>query len=381
MVAIAVGSGAMIVLFSVFNGFEDLIKDLYKSFYPEIKISPKAGKFFPLDPGKVMAIKSVTGVGAVTTVIEDNVLLNSNEEQYIATLKGVDANFVAVNNIKPYIYAGRDSVSAYPIPTALLGLRIASQLGVDPDNVFSTMMVYYPNTTLKNPSLNPTEAFQSVKLKPDGIFRIQEEFDSKYILAPLSLTQELFLQKNQISSIELSLEEGADAEEVRVKLAGIVGPDFKIATRYEQNRTLYMVMQTEKWVVYAILVLVLLIASFNMVGALTMLVLEKQKDVAILKAMGATPATIRQVFILEGVLWAGVGGATGIALGLLICLGQQHFNWIQLQGAFLIESYPVALRPLDFVVVIATVLLVGLAAAAYPAIRSTRVEDPSLKAS
>ena len=308
-------------------------------------------------------------------------LLNSNEEQYIATLKGIDHQYIGVNNILPYIYSGRSAVSQSPIPTAIVGLRIAAQLGLDPENVFSQLTVYYPNPQIRNAALNPTDAFQSLKLKPDGIFRVQEEFDGKFILASFPLVQELFLQPGQLSSLELSVPPDVDPAEVKQQLEQLLGDQFLVATRYEQNRTLYMVMKTEKWVVYAILVLVLLIASFNMVGALTMLVLEKQKDIAILKAMGATPRMIRGVFLMEGVLWAAIGGGFGLLLGIAICLGQQHFQWIRLQGAFLIDAYPVALRLMDVFVVIVTVALVGFLAALYPALRSTRVEDPSLKAS
>jgi lipoprotein-releasing system permease protein len=381
MAAIAVGSCAMIVLFSVFNGFEDLIKDLYKSFYPEVKISPATGKFFRLTDGQFRAIEHVDGIRTMTVVIEDNVLLTSNEQQYIAVLKGIDRRYLDVNNIRPYIYEGKDTVSLTPQPTALVGLRIAAQLGLDVNNVFSSLSVYYPNTAVKNPALNPQSAFQSLLLKPAGIFQVQDEFDSKYILAPISLAQELFLQPGQYSSVELALDGNADPDEVKNQLRELLGSGFNVATRYEQNKTLYMVMKTEKWVVYAILVLVLLIASFNMVGALTMLVIEKQKDIAILQAMGATSQTIRKIFIMEGVLWATVGGLAGILLGAAICKGQEYFQWIKLEGGFLIEAYPVSLQAADFMLVMVTVIVVGLLAAVHPALRAARVEDPSLKAS
>ena len=380
MLAIAVGAGAMIILFSIFNGFENLIKDLYKAFYPEIKITPATGKFFALDREKFSALKSINGISAITTVIEDNVLLNSDEEQVVAVLKGIDNQYTSVNNIKPYIYEGADSVIVSPIPTALVGLHIANRLGIETTNVFSRISVYYPNTEAKNIALNPQSAFQNLQLRPDGIFRVQDEFDQKYILAPIQLVQKLFLQEDKYSSIEIGLSPGTNDDEIKSKIQKLLGNNFIVATRFEQNRTLYMVMQTEKWVVYAILLLVLLIASFNMVGALTMLVLEKQKDIAILKAMGAPTNTIRKVFISEGMLWAFVGGSFGLIVGGLVCLGQQHYQWIKLTGGFIIEAYPVALQFTDFVVVILTVLLVGIAAAAYPALRATKVQDPSLKA-
>ena len=381
MVAIAVGSCAMIVLFSVFNGFEDLIKDLYKAFYPEIRISPAKGKFFAMNEQKLTVVRTLNGVTALTTVIEDNVLINSNDEQYVATLKGIDRHYMEVNNVKPFIIEGRDSVMEGALPTAIAGLRIVNQLGMDVNNVFSRLHIYYPNTEVENLAANPMSAFQNLQLKPDGVFRVQDEFDSRFILAPITLVQELFLQPGQYSSVELSLGQDADADMIKEQLQQILGKEYEVNTRYEQNRTLYMVMKTEKWAVYVILVLVLLIASFNMIGALTLLVLEKQKDIAILRAMGAQAGSIRRLFFTEGMLWAVTGGSLGLLVGGLLCLGQQQFHWIRLEGAFIIEAYPVTMQFTDFLVIFATVVVVGLLAAWYPAVRSTRVQDPSLKAS
>jgi len=379
MVAIAVGSCAMIVLFSVFNGFEDLIKDLYKAFYPEVKVSPVRGKFFSLSDGQLQQIRSISGVTAVTTVLEDNVLLNNDAQQMVATLKGVDSHYFQVNKLTPYIYEGSDTVSSSPEPTALVGLYIADLMGATTTNVFSRLTVYYPNTEVSNIALNPAQAFQSLVLRPGGIFRVQDEFDRKYILAPLPLVQELFLQPGKYSSVEIGLSAGTDTEPIKRQISHMLGKDFKVASRYEQNQTMYLVMQTEKWAVYAILLLVLLIASFNMVGALTLLVLEKNKDIAILKAMGAQPASIRSVFVMEGILWSLVGGFIGLAVGIGLCYGQQHYQWIRLQGTFIIDAYPVSLRFNDVLIVILTVLMVGVLASLYPAMRATRVEDPSLK--
>lgn len=381
MLAIAVGSGALIVLFSVFNGFENLIKDLYKAFYPELRITPAKGKFFALEPAKLQAIQKIDGITAISRVIEDKVLVNSQDEQMVAVLKGVDRQYFRVNNIKPYIYAGRDSVTEGAMPTAILGLFIANQMAVDVDNVFSRLSIHYPNAITPASSLNPTDAIQSLQLKPDGVFRVQDEFDRQYILAPLFDVQGLFGQPDRFSSLELSVRPGSDPANLKRQLQQALGNAFHVDTRYEQNKTMYLVMQTEKWAVYAILLLVLLIASFNMVGALTLLVMEKRKDVAMLKAMGARSSTIHKIFLMEGILWAFTGGTIGLVVGGLLCLGQQKFHWIRLQGMFIIDSYPVSMLWSDFLVVILTVMVIGFLAALYPALRATRVEDPSLKAS
>lgn len=379
MVAIAVGSCAMIVLFSIFNGFEYLIKDLYKAFYPELKVTVVKGKFFELDNSKLVQLKNINGITAITKVLEDNVLLNANDEQQVAVVKGVEANFLSVNNIKPYISEGAAIVVDHPVPTAIIGLQMANQLGVQIDNVFSRLSLYYPNAEIENIALNPQSAFRSMQLKPQGIFRIQDEFDGKYILAPLHKVQELFDQPGKYSSLEMKINANADPDHIKSRIQKILGEHYLVATRFEQNRTLYMVMSTEKWAVYGILLLVLLIASFNMIGALTMLVLEKQRDITILKAMGAENKVVRSIFITEGMLWAVIGGTIGILAGALFCVGQQQFHWIKLRGAFIIDAYPVMMKWTDFVLVFVTVTFVGLLAAAYPAIRSVRVEDPSLK--
>lgn len=380
MVAIAVGSCALIVLLSVFNGFDDLVKDLYKAFYPEIKITPNQGKFFSIAQNDWQQTKGIKGIVAVAATIEDNVLLNNEQEQMVATIKGVDNNYFKVNAIKQYIYDGIDTVSNQPEPTALLGLYIADQMGLTTKDAFAKLTVYYPNTHSTNLLLNPTDAFQNLALVPAGVFRVQDEFDRKYILAPLASVQSLLLQDGKYSAIEIKLQQGANVENLVDELRKMTCYQHcNIETRYQQNRTMYMVMQTEKWAVYAILLLVLLIASFNMVGALTMLVLEKRKDIAILRVMGVNPTQIKSIFIVEGILWALVGGLFGMSVGLALCYGQIHFQWIKLQGAFIINAYPVVIRWEDIIVVIVTVIVVGFLAAFFPAIKSTRTEDPTLK--
>lgn len=378
MVAIAVGSCAMIILLSVFNGFEYLVSDLYKAFYPEIKITTAKGKFFGEDAMLAAAIHNTKGIQTVTRVIEDNVLINSEDNQFIAKLKGIDADYDKVNNYKQYVTEGRDTVTALPEPTAVLGIQLMSQLSLDPDNVFSQVVLFYPDASV-NAALSPESAFRSQKLRADGAFQAQDDFDSKYILASLPVVQQLFNAEGKYSSIELKLNDGVNADDVKETLKTSLGAAFTVETQFEQNKTMYLVMRSEKWAIYGILFLVLLIASFNMVGALSLLVMEKQKDMAILKAMGAQRGTIRSIFMAEGVLWALMGGLTGLFIGLLICLGQIKFNWISLPGSYVIDAFPVHIEMPDVLLIIATIILIGIMASWYPAVRSTRVEAPSLR--
>lgn len=378
MVAIAVSTCAMIILFSVFNGFEFIVRDLYKAFYPELKVTAAKGKFFSIDETQQIALSDVNGIKTITKVLEDNVLLNSYSEQKVATIKGVDSNYFKVNDVAPYMIEGDTKLSATE-HTAIAGTHLLNQLGIDPNDAFSSIRLYYPNAQVQNISLSPEKAFQTLILQPTGSFRIQDEFDSKYIIADLSLVQQLLQVPNEYSSIELLLNDGVDDEDVKEKLQSILGNDYVVATRFEQNRILYMVMRSEKWAVFAILTLVMMIASFNMVGALSLLVLEKQKDMSILRAMGAQRSTVRNIFISEGMLWSVIGGGTGLLVGLLICLGQMQFGWIKLQGAFIINAYPVKIIATDFLLIIAAIVTVGLLASWFPAYRAAKVEALSLK--
>lgn len=379
MVAIAIGTCAMIVLFSVFNGFELLVRDLYKAFYPEMKITAARGKFFDIEQQQLAAIKAIRGVRDISLVLEDNVLLNSNDEQRVATVKGIDAQYFSVNNVRPYIIDSSEKIEMGKSPTAIIGMQLHNEMGLDVHNVFSLITLYYPNSRSANLTLDPQSAFQSLRLKPGGIFQVQEEFDSKYILAPLAMVQGLMHATDKYSSVELSLVQGADEDAVKEKLQDLLGKTYVVETRFEQNRTLYMVMRTEKWAVYAILLLVLLIASLNMIGALSLLVLEKRKDMAILSAMGATAPAIRSIFVAEGILWALTGGIAGLLIGAALCLGQQHFQWIKMEGSFIIEAYPVVLQGEDFLLILFTIILVGILASWVPAKRASKAEAPSLR--
>ncbi len=377
MVAIAVSSAAMVIVFSVFNGLESLVKDNYNSFYPDLKISAVRGKFFKMDSAKLIAVRRINGVSSISAVIEDNVIADNHGQQKVILLKGIDNNYFNVNDIRQFIVQGDDSVSEQGY-TAIAGRHIINELGADVNIKFSTIELNYPNTAVTNPEADPMSAYQSLKLHPAGAFVIQDDFDSRYVLAPLSLVQELFHETSHYSSIEISADQRA-IEKIKEQLHQLLGPGWKTETRYEQNKTMYMVMGAEKWAIHAILVLVLLIASFNMVGALSMLVMEKQKDIAILRAMGAQVETIRKIFLLEGVLWSLVGGLTGILLGCSICFAQQKFGLIKLGGGFFVDAWPVKIQLADLGLIIVTILTVGLLASWYPAIRATKTIDPTLK--
>ncbi len=384
MVAIAIGSAAMIVLFSVFNGFEGVVKNMYKAFYPDIRITAARGKFFPAQSIDLATVQHMAGVVHITPVIEDNALAGdidvagvTTNKQKVVTVKGIENSYFKVNNIRDSI-EGADTVTNGKQITGILGHHIARELGVDMHDMYGYIMLYYPNPAVTNPETDPVNAFQNLKLHPAGVFTVSDEFDDKFILAPLSLVQELFHAQGQYSSIEISTEPGK-AEGLKKELQKLVGPACKVETQYEQNKTVYSMMKAEKWVMYLILVFVLVIASFNMIGALSMLVIEKTKDIAILKAMGATRSAIRQVFMLEGVLWALTGGVTGLVLGDLLCLLQQQFGFVKIGGAFLVDAYPVRVTFSDVGLVLLTIVGVGLLVSWFPAKKAAMTVEVGLK--
>ena len=385
MVAIGVGSAAMIIMFSVFNGLESVVKDSYRAFYPDVRILPKEGKFFNANALNMDALKHIPGVAHVAPVLEDDALVgNENEfsvsatQQRIVSVKGVTNEYFAVNEVGNYIEkGGADTLSQGESNTVIVGIELSHVLGAEPDNSFSYLMLYYLNPDVRNPEADPANAFQTLKLHPSGAFRVLGDFDDKYMLAPLPLIQQLFHAEGRLSAVELKTAPGK-AEEVKRALQQQLGNTFKIQTRFEQNQTLYMVMSGEKWAMYAILLFVLIIASFNMMGALSMLVLQKRKDIAILKAMGATNRSIRSVFLMEGVLWACTGGVTGLLIGMGICGAQQKFNLIKMQG-MVVNAYPVKFVVTDMLLVLFTIISVALVMSLLPAYRATRTVDVSLK--
>lgn len=370
--AIAVSSAAMIVLFSVFNGLENTVKDMYNAFNPEIKVTAVKGKFFNIPEAQKQAIAGIPGIAAASYSLEDMVLLAGDEEQKVAKLKGVDDAWFQVSHLDSFMTDGEASWKSNTGYTpAIMGLGVSIAMGIDVKNAFSGLKIYYPRHGAAITE-NPEEALNSIVVKPEGNFRIQDEFDGQYVLVPLAAARYLMGIGDQVSSLEISLKRGGDEAGVRKKLQEILGDGVTIANRFEQNKTFFMIMKSEKWAVYAILLMVLLIASFNMIGSLSMVVLEKKKDIAILKSMGARKSMIRALFLMEGGLLAVFGCTLGMLTGLLLCIGQHYYGWISLPDGFIIDAYPVLLQVQDFVLVAVTALAVGLLAAWHPAVKAAK---------
>ena len=379
VIAIAVVTAAIIIVLSVFNGFESLVKGLYSDFYADIKISSAQNKTLVIDATKRAGLKQVNGVAAYSCIAEEKAVLLNDSYQSIIVLKGVDENYATVNNINNYIKRGKFATGNAEQPQIIVGAGIENAIAVDVERATSPLLLYLPNRKT-NASIASLESFNSATITPAGTFLVQQEFDNKYAFSNLAFVKYMLdMGVDEYTSIEIKTTAKDNGDVVKTQLQQYLGKNYKIETRFEQNRSLYKIMQVEKWFIYALLSLIMLVAAFNIVGALTMLVLEKQKDIHILKAMGANNNLIQKIFLSEGILLAAIGGVIGIVLAVIICFIQDKFHIIKLQGGtFIIDYYPVKMLPLDFLLTIATIAVIAFLASYIPS-RKAATEVKTLK--
>lgn len=368
IVAMLFGTAALILVLSVFNGFEDLVKGLYSSFYPDLRITPVMGKQITLTQEQLQKIRSVKGVKAVSLVLEERALLRNGESQTMVNLKGVDDTYGNVTAVPQHMISGEFDVGTAEQPLLVLGAGIENAVGVQADRNIFPLVVYLPRKGEVNLS-DPFQSLSSDTVNTAGSFVIQQDFDNKYAITNLQFVKDMLnMEQDAYGAAEIAVQPGADAEAVQRNLQGVLGNTYAVETRYEQNKSLYSIMQMEKWVIYAILSLILVVAAFNMIGALTMLVLEKKEDIRVLHAIGASRGFIKKIFLTEGLLLALIGGGVGMLLALLIALAQMKFHLVPLQGdTFMIAYFPVKINSWDFVLVGTTVLFISLIAAYIPA--------------
>jgi lipoprotein-releasing system permease protein len=369
------GAGAMflIVILSVFNGFEGLVKKLYNAFYPDIKITAIEGKTFDADTTLIAQLKKINGVMYVSRSLEENAYIKYNDKENIATIKGVEADFKKITGIDSFILFGKYELENSGRYQAVMGAGIDEVLNTDMEEPITNMQILVPKKGRKV-YVNPEDAFEKSMALPIGVFAIQQEFDSKYIILPYPLTEELLNEYGRASSVEIKTDKEHSEEKIISDIKKLVGKKYHVKNRLEQNEMLYKVVKTERLAVYVILSFILFIISFNIIGSLSMLVMDKQKDITILKAMGATEKTIRNIFVLEGVLGATIGALIGLFIGFILCFLQQHFGLVKLQGSgsFIIDAYPVEMRMEDFLITFLIVISISFIAALYPAIKAAK---------
>lgn len=363
---VMVGTMALITILSVFNGLEEMVKGIFSTSDPEIKISPLKGKVFTPDSLMLKRLAAIEGVEVYAETLEENALLRYDEQQFIATIKGVSLNYTDVTDLDTAMWDGDFTLQAENgRPYAVAGLGVANHLGVRL-NFVSPLSIYIPDRKAAI-SASPENDFTRRYIYLSGIFAVEQEFDSKYVFLPLDFARELLNYTTEISSVEVKMRAGADAVKTQKAIREVMGSEFLVQNRYEQQEMFYKVMKAERLAIFVILTFILIIASFNIIGSLTMLIIEKERDIEILKSLGADNRLIKRIFIYEGWMISIIGTTLGLVLGLLLGAAQQHFGLVKLAGeSLLIDAYPVKLKLVDFFVVAATVITIGYGAAWYP---------------
>ncbi len=371
--AIVIGTAALIIILSAFNGFESLVKSLYSSFYPDLRISPAKGKTLVLTQEEINRLRKYGGIKSITMIAEEKALLQNGDFQAVVFVKGVDEHYPEVSGVPQKMVRGTFDLGTAESPRMVMGVGIENAVGILSDRALLPLTLYLPKKGVKDLS-DPLEALSEGLVIPSGSFAIQQDFDNKYMITNIGFAKQyLNYQQDEYSAVEISVKEEKLVAEIKKTIQQALGPAFLVQDRYEQNRTLYSTINLEKWAIYGIFTLILLVAAFNMVGALTMLVLEKKKDIQVLQAMGANRQMIRNIFMAEGLVLAGIGAFSGMILAVTLYYLQVTYKLVPLQGeSFLIDYYPVKLVWQDFLLVAGTVFAIGLLASWFPAYRASR---------
>lgn len=370
---VALATLAMVCTLSVFNGFQELVSTLFTAFDPELKITAVNGKVFDAQDERIRSLRQMPGIAVFSESLEDNAMVQYNGRQAMVVIKGIEDNFNQLTAIDSILYGRgdfvlRDEVVDYAIP----GVELVSVLGTGV-RFLDPLEVFVPKRGAKINVANPAASMQQDYLHSSGlIFAVnQQKYDASYILTSLSFARDLFQYDTEVSSIELKLEEGVDKAKVKRMISKELGSDFQVKDRYEQQADTFRIMEVEKLISYLFLSFILLIACFNVIGSLSMLIIDKRADVITLRNLGADNQTISRIFLLEGCMISFLGALIGIVLGLTLCIVQQEFGVIALgtgatEGAFVVDAYPVSVHIGDIFLVLFTVLLIGFLSVLYP---------------
>ncbi len=374
---VAVATMAMVVTLSVFNGFREYVASYFTAFDPELKVVLREGKTVASDDPSLQALRSYESVDVYTEVLEDQALIVGNDRQWVVTIKGVDDNFNQQAGLDDILYGdGEFVLHADVIEYGIMGIRLAQQLGLGA-RYDGALPIYAPRRGEQVNLTNPMQSFVSDELySPGVVFAVnQSRYDAHYILTSLAFARRLFDAQGLVSAVELKLKPGVNEGSARKAIQALVGDRFEVQNRYEQQHDTFRIMQVEKFIAYLFLSFILLVASFNIIGSLSMLMIDKQADVQTLRALGANDKQVANIFLLEGWLISGIGAAIGILLGLALCLAQMHFGLVKLghsEGSYIVDAYPVSVHATDLLLIFATVLAVGLVAVWFPVRRMTR---------
>lgn len=360
VVGVLVSSASLIVILSFYNGLENLIFSMYSAFTPELRIEPREGKGFVADSVLIGRIKKLPSIREYREVLQERVLLRYGDAQYIATLKGTTFDPAMPHTMDTLLQDGRFVLHQGDEDYAVMGARVQGTLGISLRDESRRIEVFSPRKGV-TASINPAEEFIMRTIRPGGVLEYQQEFDD-LLIVPMSFAREVLSEFAQVSAIDVHLKPEANVLATQRELLQQLGKDFLVKNREQQNPTLYKIVRTEKWAVFIIIAFTGIIAIFNIVGSLTMLVIDKKKDISVLLGLGANNDLVRRIFFFEGLLISLIGCIAGLALGLLFCLSQQAFGWIRFGNAenLVTDIYPVDIRPADFLLVFLTVFVISL---------------------
>ena len=361
--AIIIGTTALILVLSVFNGFEGLVKSLYSSFYTDIRISPASGKIMTITQEQINQLKGLNGIKNFSLSVEEKALVQNGESQSVVYLKGVDDNYRYITGVADNLLSGEYDIGTSDAPKLILGAGVEGALQMYSDQLSAPLKIYLPRKS-NTEQINMLEDISNDTISSSGSFRIQQDFDNKYGITNIDFVKRsVKLGIDDYSFVEILVKDPSEADNIKKEIKKLFGDKYIVQNKYEQNRSLYSIMNAERWVIYGVLCLILVVAAFNMIGALTMLVLEKQKDISVLHALGGNRKFIQRIFLSEGMLLALIGCGVGMLLALLIAFLQVKFHLIPLAGgSFLIDYFPVKLRLMDFLLVGATVFVIAFIA-------------------
>ncbi|MGE5356720.1 MAG: FtsX-like permease family protein [Deltaproteobacteria bacterium] len=362
ILGISIGAAALILILSVFNGFEDLIQRSFNAFNPDIKILPAKGKFIDADSSIFRNLEKISEIETYSAVLEEVAYLKYGNSRTVGIIKGVDERYSRVNNIDTLIISGNYKLSAQNNDFGVLGAGLANKLGVNPQDNLTPVSIYILST---GNSHSIERGYKKADVMPAGRFSVPDETEMKYLLVSIDLAQYLLGQDNKYSSIELKIRKGSG--DIKKKLEETLGNEFIINDRMDQDAELRNIINIERWAAYAIVTLTLLLLTFNMIGGLWIIVIDKQKDISVLQAMGATKKAIRSIFIAEGILISLTGLIAGILIALVFYFLQKQYGIIGVSETAIIDSYPIKLRFFDFIIVSATVFIIGFLVSILPA--------------
>lgn len=365
MLGVFVGSAALIIILSVFNGFEEVVLKMFNTITPQLIILPSQGKTFDPNTTYFKALGSNPKIFSLTEVLSENALIRYNNKQSPALVKGVSSDFTKNSSLDTIITEGKFVLEGNGRPNAVIGSALQAYLGVNTSDPFMQLQIFSPKKGIHASSINPMDDFTVLQIPASGVFEVQQDFDN-IVIVPISFARSLLEEKVKVSAIEINVKAGVNPEKLKAAIAEQLGSAYVVKNREEQNQGLYNVLGSEKWMVYIILTFILIIAIFNIIGSLTMLVIDKLKDISILNSLGAGKKLIKRIFLLEGMMITLAGCVFGLLLGLVFCLFQQRFGWFKMGESNLLipNAYPIALKWKDFILVFVTVTFFSFIASA-----------------